>query len=79
MRYADANCQITKDHNAECYVVTGKDIFSGNQVVVRIPFQELFYYRSGQMIQDAMISLTPDEREFLLTGIYDSFPEDMEE
>lgn len=74
MRYADANCKIV--NVGSHYVVTGKDIFTGREVTVNIPSKELFNYRQGMMAQDAFLSLNVDEREFLISGMYDSFPEE---
>lgn len=74
MRYADAFCKITRAANE--YVITGEDRFSGQQVTVRVPAHEMFAYRQGGYIQEAMPSVGESEREFLLSGMYDSFPED---
>lgn len=75
MRYADSRCQIHEEYKPEhTYVVSGKDIFTGRQVAVRIPAKELNAYRRGALIQDAMPSLKPNERDFLLNGCYDDLP-----
>ena len=74
MRYADRYCQIVSV--GPHYVVTGKDIFSGRDVVIHVPSKELYDYRQGAMAQDAFKSLNASEREFLISGMYDSFPED---
>lgn len=77
MYYADRACliQSTGSH----YIVSGKDVFTGRVVVVKVPANELYAYRQGKMIQDAMPSLSADEREFLISGMYESFPEDLDE
>jgi len=74
MRYADSRCKITEIYNPHRYVVTGEDVFTNTTVRVYIPAQELFAYRAGAMIQDAMPSLNDRQREFLISGMYDSFP-----
>lgn len=76
MRYADAFCEVISVGNY--YIVKGRDVFTSNPVMVKVPSRELFNYRQGMMIQDAMPSLSADEREFLISGIYDSFPEEDE-
>ena len=72
MRYADCNCTIACDGND--YIIKGRDRFTGTPVTVRVPTNEMFAYRQGVYIQDAMISVSDAEREFLLSGMYDSFP-----
>lgn len=68
MRYADANCKIVSTGSE--YIVTGRDVFTGAPVEVRIPAPALYAYRQGAMIQDAMPMLSVDEREFLISGMY---------
>lgn len=69
MRYADAKCQIVST-GAE-YIVTGNDVFTGKPVTVCIPAPDLFAYRQGALIQDAMPTLSDAEREFLISGMYE--------
>lgn len=75
MRYADARCSITDIGGT--YLVQGRDVFTGRQVQVRIPAPALFAYRQGAFIQDAMPMLSAEEREFLLSGVYDELPEEL--
>lgn len=78
MRYADRNCNIVSTGSE--YVVTGRDVFTGKPVEVRIPSPALFAYRQGAMIQDAMPMLSAAEREFLISGMFDwDFPEEPSE
>lgn len=78
MRYADARCQIVSTGSE--YVVTGKDVFTGKPVEVRIPAPALFAYRQGAMIQDAMPMLSAADREFLISGMHDwDLPEEPED
>ena len=67
MRYADSCCTYTED--AQGYIFTGKCIVTGKRQTVRIPGPELFAYRQGKMIQEAMPSVSADDREFLMSGI----------
>lgn len=77
MHYADYRCNIVSTGFE--YVVTGNDVLTGKPVTVHIPSDALFAYRNGAPIQSALHMLTVDEREFLISGIYDSFPDDIEE
>ena len=51
--------------------ITRTDPFTGKENTIEIdvtPLQ-LQLWKSGEMIQHAMSNLTPDEREFIMTGI----------
>lgn len=69
MQYADRRCKVIATDAG--YLVTGKDLFTGKEVKVTIPCHELWAYRQGAMIQHAMPSLSVQEREFLISGIYE--------
>ena len=45
--------------------------FSGEENVMEIDVQQwqLDHWRAGELLQNAMPNLTPDEREFIKTGI----------
>ena len=86
MRFADANCSYQEEFTYKgrvltehVYVYTGVCINSGKEVSVRVPVAGLFQYRNGALIQNAFPSLSVDEREFLISGVYhgwdDLFPE----
>ena len=51
--------------------LTGKE----NTMVINVTPEQLSAWTNGVLIQDAMPNLTPDEREFLMTG---STPEEWE-
>lgn len=51
------------------YHYTGKCRVTGKQWTVSVPGQELHQYRRGKLIQEAMPSLSTEDREFLITGI----------
>lgn len=67
MRYADSCCTYTE--TATHYVYTGTCIKCKKKISVNIPSQELFAYRQGGHIQDAMPSVVVSDREFLMSGI----------
>lgn len=69
MRYADAKCTVKGV--GDYYIITGKDVFTHREVEIKLPSQELFLYRQGLPIQNAMRSLSDQEREFLISGMYD--------
>jgi hypothetical protein len=52
-------------------LITKKSILSGIERTLDIPVtqEELDKWNSGMLIQEAMPNLSPDQREFILTGI----------
>lgn len=66
MRYADSHCSYTE--TAEGYTFTGPCMITGKPHSVFIPGPELFAYRQGRLIQDAMPSVSVADREFLMSG-----------
>jgi hypothetical protein len=50
------------------YRFTGKCLITGKPYSVTVPGHELFAYRQGAHIQDAMPSVPAENREFLMTG-----------
>lgn len=70
MKYADAKCTYSRNEDGD-YVFTGKCVVTGDTITVTVPKQELYNYRLGFRIQDAMPSLSKGEREFLMSGISD--------
>ena len=67
MRYADSHCTYTED--ATHYTFTGMCIQTKRMHSVRIPKAELYAYRQGAYIQDAMPSVSAEDREFLMSGL----------
>jgi hypothetical protein len=67
MNYADAACRFTEDSNN--YIVVGECLSCKKSVMVHIPKPHLYKYRQGAHIQDAMPTLTPGDREFLISGV----------
>ena len=53
--------------------VHNKDPFTGvkRTVIINVTQEQIDAWKSGELIQVAMPSLTPDEREFIKFGIYD--------
>lgn len=70
MRYADSNCTYIENFNpSHVYIFTGKCIVTGKMHSVTVPGNELQEYRKGiKLIQDAMPSLSAEDREFLISG-----------
>lgn len=52
-------------------LITKVSMFSGVAHTLDIPVtqEQLDDWRGGKLIQDAMPNLSPDEREFLMTGL----------
>lgn len=69
MRYADSRCRCLETHNPHVYTFVGPCIITGKETSVSVPAEALHAYRRGACIQDAMPMLTPDEREFLISGV----------
>lgn len=69
MRYADSCCKYTEVYSPEHkYVFIGPCICCKNEIRVLIAATELYAYRQGAYIQEAL-SNNADEREFLMSGI----------
>ena len=51
--------------------ITRKSFLTGIERTLEIPVtqEQLSKWESGLLIQDAMPNLTPDQREFILTGV----------
>ena len=69
MTYADSCCTYKELNNPHRYAFTGKCIITKKMVTVEIPGKELYAYRQGKHIQDAMPSVSKADREFLMSGI----------
>ena len=52
-------------------LITRKSLISGNINTMSLPITEEQYtaWEQGTLVQNAMPHLTPDEREFVMTGI----------
>ena len=52
-------------------LITRKSLISGNINTMSLPITEEQYnaWEQGTLVQDAMPHLSPDEREFVMTGI----------
>jgi hypothetical protein len=70
MRYANSLCRYKEVFEPEhAYVFTGLCTVTRKEVSVTVPAKELYAYRKGALIQDAMPSVSKDDREFLMSGI----------
>lgn len=72
---------MTEDSNIQRFVK--KSPFSGktNEMLIECTVQQVIDYESGKgLIQNIFPDLTPDKREFIMTGITpDEFPSDPDE
>lgn len=66
--YADNCCSYTETHDPHKYVFTGPCMSCKEEVSVVVDAKEMYNYRQGALMQDAL-SNSPDEREFLISGI----------
>lgn len=70
MRYADSYCSRLEEYApTHTYTFRGKCLLCGESKQVTVDGKQLFRYRQGEYIQDALTSNTKDEREFLMSGI----------
>lgn len=69
MRYANTFCDFVKDPDGKTVSITGRSIHSGKSVTIKVPLEGLRAYNRGALIQNAFPDLTPDERDFLLSGV----------
>lgn len=70
MKYAKQFCTCEEVFSPEhMYVFSGKCKVTQKPFSVTVKAEEMFAYNQGKLIQDAMPSLSVDERELLITGI----------
>jgi len=70
MKYADRFCSYKEEYTPKHkYTYSGPCRATGEEYSVSIPGHELFAYRQGSYIQDAMSSLSAGDRSFLLDGL----------
>ena len=71
MLYADRKCAYTEGFkkNVHTYTFTGPCVVTGKPYSVTVLGHELYAYRQGAKLQDAFVSLSAEDREFLLTGV----------
>ena len=55
------------------YTFAGKCLTSGKNISVTVEADDLYAYNQGAHIQDAFPYLTPDEREWMMSGMFE-FP-----
>lgn len=63
------NCKYEESYDPHVYTFTGPCVFTGEEYSVTIPAQELFQYNQGLRVQDALKSLSADDREFVTNGV----------
>lgn len=70
MRYADNYCTYTEVYKPKhVYIFTGKCVQTGKEYSVSVPSEELYNYRQGMHIQNAMPSVSREDAEFLISGL----------
>lgn len=71
MLYLDERCTYREsyDNNEHTYTFTGPCIVTGKPYSVTVKGSELFALRQGKHIQNALVSNSSSDREFLLTGV----------
>jgi|694.fasta_scaffold135512_5 hypothetical protein len=72
--WADDYCSVKREYCQKTgrvlfYIFTGNCVVTKKEYSVRVPGPELFAYRNGKFIQDAMPSVSRDDREFLISGM----------
>ncbi len=69
MRYMD-KCTYTETYEdgKHYYIFTGPCLITKKPYSVKVPGSELYAYNQGRYIQDAMPSVSAEDREFLMTG-----------
>lgn len=68
IHYAETRCTVTERYDPHVYVFTGPCLATGKEYSVTVPAAELFAYRRGGMIQDTLVSVSCEDREFLMSG-----------
>ena len=69
MRYADSKCVYVESFDPHVFTFIGSCVVTGKMQKVKVPAEELNAYRRGLKIQDAMPSVSVDDREFLISGM----------
>ena len=69
MKYLDY-CDYKEIYEPEhVYVFTGKCVVTGKPYTVTLPAQGLFNWNQGMSVQKAFPDLSPDDREFIVSGM----------
>lgn len=69
MLYADNCCTYVESFKPKhTYTFKGLCVVTKKMYSVTVPAEELYAYRQGAMIQDAMPSVSKEDREFLMSG-----------
>ena len=68
MKYADRFLQYDEEYTPKHHYHYHGECLEGKHHEVIVPSEELFKYREGALIQDALVSVSDTDREFLLTG-----------
>lgn len=69
MRYALNHCSYVEQYEPKhVYIFTGPCVVTKKPYSVAVPAEGLYKYHQGAYIQDAFPGLSPDDREFLMSG-----------
>lgn len=88
MRHADTHCKYIETYtdiplDGHYYHFNGDCVICGQPQKVTVKGRELFKYRQGELMQNALKSNTDEEREFLMSGIcsqcWDQMAQEMED
>jgi hypothetical protein len=69
MMYADSECSYTQNYEDNTYTFTGICLTNNKERSVTVPAEGLYKYRQGALIQVAFPGLSPQDREFLISGM----------
>lgn len=70
MKYARSFCECREEFDpVHVYIFSGTFVDTKQPHSVTVPAAELFAYNCGDLIQDALKSVSADDREFLKTGL----------
>jgi hypothetical protein len=72
--FLSKNASYTQEYEPEhTYTFRGLCVISKQPVSVTINGRDLYFYHQGEHIQDAFPYLTKEQREWMMTGMYE-FP-----
>jgi len=68
MKYADRFLQYDEEYTPKHHYHYHGECLEGKHHEVIVPSEELHKYREGALIQDALVSVSDTDKEFLLSG-----------
>ncbi len=64
--YANNFCKYRETH--DFYIFSGLCVITKKPYSVKVPKEALYKYNQGALIQEAMPTVSKDDREFLISG-----------